>query len=172
LVLNLIIKKVVDFFNSYGISLDVAFLKLTFIILIQQLIVIFKSNSTRYIIREWFTRKEIPFYRWYSLTFLKNIGIQQILGLGIIASFTVITFPIGIWLSSFEVGKSYPVVNMIGGIIQLITFPITINIMVNILQEMELNYRTKIGIIIIVLSKLLVILGCYYLYIGNRSEIV
>jgi hypothetical protein len=86
----------------------------------------------------------------------------------IIASFTVVTFPLGIWLSSFNMGESYPIMNIVTASINLVTFPITLSIMRNI-DNFQFNSKTLTGIALIVLSKLIIIVGLYVMYLGNQE---
>ena len=142
-------------------------MKLSFIVLLRTLIAGMKLNVTRWIVKNWFSSGELYFVKWYSWEFISKLNYIRVLGLIIIASFTLITFPIGMWLASFEMSKSFPIINMIGGLMQFITFPINVFIMNKILMEMSINNTTIMGIIIIELSKILTIIGCYLLYVGN-----
>ncbi len=146
-------------------------MKLSILVFIQTIIATFKLNVTRWIIKNLFSRGEIPLGKWYSLEFLLSLNIPKILGLIIIASFTLITFPLGVWIASFKLGYSFPIMNMLGFAIQFITFPINIFIMNTILVEMAINNKTVFGIIIIEISKILGIIGCWLLYIGNKGVI-
>lgn len=147
--------------------IDKTVLKMTLILLAIQLVATFKNNTTRYIIREWFTKGELQFWKWFNPNFLFNLSFKQIFGLAVIASFTLITFPLGIWLGSFSLAKSYPIINMVGAILNLTTFPITLYLMNNVLNEFEYNGKTALGIALIILSKLIIILGCWLMYKGG-----
>jgi hypothetical protein len=134
-----------------------------------RIIAIVKNQSTRYIIREWFSRGELT-----ALQFLSNIPSftpRQLLGLGLIASFTALTFPLGVWLGSFSMDKSYPITNIITAILNLVTFPITLYSMSRILNELEFNPKVYSGISLIVVSKLIFIVGCWLMYRGNLNEL-
>lgn len=150
-------------------KIDITMLKLVFITLAMQLVALAKNNSQRWIVREWFTKGEIPFLKWFQIDFLLHLSTQQILGLGIIAAFTFVTFPLGIWMGSFGIGKSYSIMNIVGAAVNLITFPLAIHAMVNVLGELELNRTTWIGIWLIVASKLIIMAGCWLMYIGNNG---
>jgi hypothetical protein len=140
--------------------------KIITVLLALQLVAILKNNSTRYIIREWFSKGELTAMQFITKNLL-HLSPKQFLGLGIIASFTMITFPLGIWLGSFKMGWSYPIMNIVTASLNLITFPITLYSMSKVMNELEFNNKTWIGIGIIVLSKLLIILGCWFMYRGN-----
>lgn len=141
--------------------------KLSALVFSRTMIGISKLTVTRWIIKNWFTSGELPLGNWYSWGFISQLNYQRIFGLIVIASFTLVTFPIGVWLASFEMSKSFPIINMIGSTMNFITFPINIFFMNKILVEMAINKTTMFGIIIIELSKILTFVGCYFLYIGN-----
>jgi len=147
--------------------IDKTVIKLGLILLAIQLVGVFKQNITRFIIREWFTKGELRFIEWFKISFLLNITPKQILGLVIIASFTLLTFPLGIWMGSFSVGKTYPITNMIGAGLNLLTFPVNLYLMVKVLDEMELNQKTVLGIGLIVLSNIIIMMGCWLMYKGG-----
>jgi hypothetical protein len=140
--------------------------KIILIMLSLQLTAILKNNTTRYIIREWFSKGELTAMQFITKNIF-SLSMKQFLGLGIIACFTMITFPLGIWLGSFKMGWSYPVTNMITSTLNLVTFPITLYTMNKVLNEMEFNNKTWLGVGLIVVSKLLLIVGCWFMYRGN-----
>jgi hypothetical protein len=142
---------------------------IAFIFFLQQLIVILKKNSTRWIIKNWFTSGEIVFTKWYSIEFLRSLTTQRIVGLGIIASFTLITFPLGIWLASYSTGVSVPITLLLSTGISFFTFPLTIWTMSRVLNEFSLNQTTITGCLIIEFSKFLVLWGGWLLYIGGNK---
>lgn len=144
-------------------------IKISAIVLAQQLISVFKQNYQRWVIKNQFTTGELSIIRMFSWDFLNNLTINQVVWLGGIALFTFATFPLGVWLSSFDMGASYPVMNMLGATINLATFPTALYMMHNVLGELEYTTDTKIGITIIVASKLLLILGCWLMYRGNNG---
>ena len=144
-------------------------IKLSFLVFLQTLIATIKLNITRWIIKNWFTVGELPLGKWYSWEFISNLNSYRIFGLMVIASFTLITFPLGIWIGSFKLGVSYPIINIIGASMQFIMFPLNIFIMNKILTEMVINKTTLIGIVIIEISKILTGVGCWFLYLGNEG---
>lgn len=142
-------------------------MKLSILVFSRTMVSILKLNVTRWIIKNWFTAGELPLGKWYTWSFISQLNLQRLFGLGVIASFTLVTFPIGVWLASFEMSKSFPIINMIGGTMNFITFPINIFFMNKILVEMAINKTTMLGIIIIEISKILTVVGCWFLYVGN-----
>jgi hypothetical protein len=140
--------------------------KIIGIMLLLQLVAVFKNTTTRYIIREWFSRGELS-----ALQFLRNVihfTPKQLTGLAIIASFTLITFPLGVWLGSFPMNKSYAITNIVTATMNLVTFPVTLYTMSRVLNELEFNSKVWTGISLIVLSKLIIILGLWFMYKGSE----
>lgn len=150
-------------------KIDAALFRIGLIVLAQQLIAVFKQNYQRWVIKTQFTTGELSIMRMFSWDFLSTLTLSQVLWLGGIALFTFATFPLGVWLSSFDMGASYPVMNMLGAAINLMTFPTAIYMMHDVLGELEYTTNTKLGIAIIVVSKLLLILGCWFMYQGNNG---
>ena len=150
-------------------NLDPTLIKLSVLVLAQQIISILKHNSQRFIIREWFTHSELPFLQWFKPEFLLHLTGRQVFGLGVIAAFTLVTFPLGIWMGSFNIGKSYAVTNMVGTIVSLATFPVTLYTMAVILEELKLNQTTWWGIGLIAVGQFVILGGCWLLYTGNNG---
>lgn len=137
--------------------------------MIQYLIGIFKSNITRWIIRTFFTGGELPLAKWYTKEFLLALNIPRITGLIAIASFTAITFPLGIWIASFELNKSFPVSRLLGIGIYMATFPVNIYIMNQKLQEFTLTRNSVSGIILTEIGYAIALLGAYFMWRGNNG---
>jgi len=78
-------------------NFDQVTVKLTLLIVAQQLIAIFKTNITRWLIKTFFTTGELPLAKWYTIEFIQTLNLSRILSLGVIASFTLVTFPLGLW---------------------------------------------------------------------------
>ena len=148
---------------------DSTLIKLSLLVLAQQIIGIAKHNSQRLIIREWFTKGELPFLQWFKIEFLLHLSGRQIFGLGVIAAFTLVTFPLGIWMGSFNIGKSYAVTNMVGTIVSLATLPVTLYTMAVVLKELKLNQTTWWGIGLIAVGQFVILGGCWLLYVGNNG---
>lgn len=146
------------------IEISKAVWRMSLIILAVQVVAIFKSSTVRYIIREWFSSGELNILKFGDLVL--KITPQQIMGLGIIASFTIISFPLGVWMGSFKMGEAYAIRNLVGSLVNLITLPFTLWTMRN-LNEFAFNNETKAGLGIIVLAKILIIIGTALLYLGN-----
>jgi len=80
-------------------KLDKVFLTLTLLIFAQQLIAVFKQNITRYLIKTFFTEGRLPMARWYTMEFINSLNLQRVASLGIIATFTAVTFPLSLWIT-------------------------------------------------------------------------
>lgn len=145
-------------------------IKLSILVVIQQILSVFKLNVTRWIIKSQFTKGELSLFKWYSWNFISALNVGKVLGLIIIASFTLITFPLGIWIASYKLGISYPIMNIMGAGINMITFPINILIMNRAIQEMAINKYTITGMGLVEISKIIIIIGCWFLYLGNLER--
>jgi hypothetical protein len=141
--------------------------KIVLIVFLIQLVATFKNGTTRHIIKNWFTTGELSFFAWFQ-KYVWNLSVKQIFGLMIIASFTVVTFPLGIWLSSFKMQDSYAIMNIVTATINIVTFPVTLYMMKSI-DKFQFNARSISGIALIVLSKLIIICGLWFMYQGNKS---
>ena len=150
-------------------SISNIFTRIGFIVLLQQLVAIFKQNYQRWVIRTHLSEGELSIMKMLSTEFLSTLTVYQVVWLGSIALFTLATFPLGVWLGSFDIGASYPIMNIIGASINLLTFPVALYTMSHVLGELELNQSTWTGIALIIVSKLIIILGCWYMYIGNNG---
>ncbi len=149
--------------------MDYILSRIGLIVLAQQLVSVFKQNYQRWVIRTHFTSGELSIMKMFSVEFLSSLSWTQIFWLGGLALFTLVTFPLGVWLSSFNMGSSYAGMNMIGAAINLVTFPVAIYTMSTVLGEMQLNRTTWFGISLVVLSKLIIIIGCWFMYQGNNG---
>lgn len=148
---------------------DPLLIKLSLLIFAQQFIAIFKTNITRWLIKTFFTTGELPLAHWYTPEFIQALNLSRIASLAVIASFTIVTFPLGMWIASYKVGQSYPVIRMIGGIMLLVTFPANIYAMSHILQELPLNPQTILGALIIEASHALLVVGAWIMYNGANG---
>ena len=150
-------------------ELDTAFIKLTFLILLQQIIAVFKTNITRWIIKTFFTAGEMPIGKWYTWEFISALNTSRVFGLVAIASFTLITFPLGIWIASFKLNRSFPVIRIVTASVLMVSFPINLYIMSQKINEMPINQNTLIGAGIIELSYLILVIGSWYMYQGANQ---
>jgi len=143
--------------------------KLVGLFIIQTFITTFKTNITRFIIRNYFSKGEIPITKWFTLSFILSLNVSKVLGLIIIASFTLITFPLGIWIASFSVGKSYPVLRFMGGIVNLISLPLNIYMMNKVLNELPINKITVTGFILHEVAFIILLISAYFMYKGGLT---
>lgn len=148
---------------------DPLLIKLSLLVLAQQFIAIFKTNITRWLIKTFFTTGELPLAKWYTWAFIQSLNLSRVISLAVIASFTLVTFPLGMWIASHRVGLSYPVIRMIGGLMLLVTFPANIYTMNRVLQELPLNPQTILGAIIIEASHAILVVGAWIMYNGANG---
>jgi hypothetical protein len=96
-----------------------------------------------------------------------GLSWQQVLGLIIIASFTLITFPLGIWIGSFKLGISIAVSSMIAYAASFVTFPLNTFIMNKFVGEFVYNNTTYLGILLLEGTQVMGVLGWFLVYQGN-----
>lgn len=145
------------------------FRKICGILILQKIVALVKNNSTRWIIKNWFTSGELHFTKWYDWGFISNLNNQRIMGLIIIASFTAITFPIGIWLGSYKTSLTVPISLIFSTVISFFTFPLTLWTMHKVLDEFPINQTTITGALIIEASKFILLYGSWLLYKGGTQ---
>jgi len=143
--------------------------KLLIIAFLQQIIGLSKNTVTRWIVRELFTAGELPMAKWYTWEFLASLNKARVIGLLIIASFTLVTFPLGIWQSSFKIGWGYSMNRLVNSCFNLFLFPVNIYLMAVTLDEFQINNMTKLGIIGQTLGTVIMIISAYLMYQGNQT---
>lgn len=134
---------------------------------LQQIVNMIKNLSDRYIIRELLSfGKELPIWKLLSIEYLKQLTLKQVLGLGIIASFTLVTFPIGVWLDSFSKQVSMPIDNIITVAIQMLLFPVNLFLINKTLSEFPITNKIIMGIMLIEIAYFIIIVGWVVIYYG------
>ncbi|MDH5634191.1 MAG: hypothetical protein OEY30_00020 [Candidatus Bathyarchaeota archaeon] len=141
---------------------------LAFLTLLREAVAVIRTNVTRYLIKNNISPFEIPFWKWFTWEFIKTLGLKQLLSLLAIASFTFITFPLGIWISSFSAGSFVPITSIITGIIGMVMFPVNLYSLSKTVHEITFNHQTIMGIVIVEIGTVIGIVGFYFIYLGNR----
>ena len=139
------------------------------LIAIQYILGIVRTTSTRYIVKTQFTGGEFPLSQWFNLNFLTSLTIWQVLGLILIASFTLFTFPLGIWIGSFKLGLSEPIYAIITLSINLFVYPMNLLVINKAIGEMMFTNQTYLGLFIVEASQLIMALGFWFIYQGNQG---
>lgn len=148
--------------------IDSNLVKLSVLTIVLRLVATFKNNITRWIIKNWFTSGELPLAKWYTWEFIQALNAQRVFGLIVIASFTLITFPLGMWIASFRASDSWAVQNIIGYIVGGLVLPVNLFIMNKYINEMQFNRTTILGGVIVEVGCLAFIVGSYLIYRGNK----
>ena len=151
-------------------KIDHVALTLTLLFFAQQLIAVFKQNLTRYLIKTHFSENTIPLGKWYTIEFIQSLTFSRLLSLGIIAAFTLVTFPLGIWIASFSMADSFPMIRVIRGCLLLVTFPLNFYTMSKVLNEMPINRNTLLGGAVMWVSYALLAVGSYIMYQGANTQ--
>ena len=148
---------------------DKIFVVLTVLIFAQQLIAVFKQNITRYLIKTFFTDGRLPMARWYTMEFINALNFQRVASLSIIAAFTLVTFPLGIWIASYGLNQSFPIIRIISGSVLMLSFPVNFYTMSKVLNEMPINQNTILGAVIMEVSYAILVLGSWVMYQGAKT---
>jgi len=138
------------------------------ILAIRQVESIFQQNVTRYLIKTHISPKELPMWKWFSINFIKTLRLPQILSLMAIASFTLFTFPLGIWLQSFRAGTFLPLGYLFGAVVSLFAIPLSLWSLHKTVGEITFNHQTIVGLVIVELATLILVVGWWLIYVGNQ----
>jgi len=149
-------------------KIDAVFIKLTLLLLLQQFVAIFKNTITRWIIKNLFTAGELPLGEWYSIEFLQALNYSRVAGLVVIASFTLVSFPLGMWIASYSMNNSYPVTRIVNAAMSFVTFPLNFFLMSKVLNEMPVNRQTLSGAFLVLFAQAIMILAGWQLYQGGK----
>jgi len=128
-----------------------------------------KNIVTRWVVKYKFTRGELPVGTWYSPKFLIELGIERLFWLGVIASFTAVTFPIGMQLSSYKLDDAFPLTRIMTGVISLVVIPIGFWTAHSVIGEMPINRMTLTGLGVCMVSYLLLIAGGWLMLKGGQA---
>jgi len=129
----------------------------------------FHTAITRYIIKTLISVKEIPMWNWFRWSFISGLGWKGFAGLAVIGSFTLITFPLGMWISSFDAGLFYPLSNLYSTIMGMFLIPLNIWTFNKTVHEIPFNRATIMGIVVLEVSSLITIVGWYLIYAGSKG---
>ena len=133
---------------------------------VQKIINNTKGFITRWVVRDKITNKELPFYKWFNPSFLLEHGVGNAFWFLFIASFTALTFPIGLQISSYNLSKSFPSLRIINGLISLVVMPYGFYVASKVLNELPINKYTVGGLILCEISYMLIMIGGYLMTMG------
>lgn len=122
---------------------------------------------TRYLIKNYISAEEVPFWKWFSPKFLLSLQLPQILSLLIIAGFTLVTFPLGVWQSSFSAAAFFPLTNIFYATITLFLLPFQLWGFNKTVGEFTFNQQTVLGLAIVEVAVALSIVGWWFIYQAN-----
>ena len=148
--------------------IDELVIKIGGLVFLQNILAIVKINVTRFIIKTQFSNSEIPLSAWFSWNFIQTLNYSKFLGLGLIAVFTLVTFPLGVWIGSFKLGLALPIVNAVGLVTLMITDPLNLIVVNRTLNEMNPSSRTGLGIVLLEVGYCILILAWYFIYTANQ----
>lgn len=143
-------------------------IKAFLLLIIQNGLARLKPIYDRYIIRDVLSKgKELPAGRWFDIKFWESLSLSQLLAVGSLAAFKLVTFPLGVWIGSFSLVLTYPITHLIGNISAIIFHPIMLFIANKGLDEFVINTKTVIGLTIVMASLVLGAIGWYLIYVGS-----
>jgi len=140
------------------------------LMLLQQAINRLKPLYDRFIIRDILSHgKELPAGSWFNISFWRAMSLPQILGVLSLAAFTLVTFPLGIWVGSFSLVVTYPFGNMLGNLAALLIHPIMLFVANKGLNEFVVNRTTMLGFGIVMVSLAGGAIGWYLILKGGNA---
>ena len=124
-----------------------------------------KRLADRYLLKRFFTDKEMPMTKWYDLKFLTNLDLSQLGTLAFFASSTLVTFPLNVWITSFEIGKSQTVMMLFNGIVSIVLIPAFFYTAWKVHGEFNFfDSKVLLGLVIVEMGQILIIVGSYLLH--------
>lgn len=142
--------------------------KILLLLIAQRLERVLQSTVSRYIIRNHLSDfKELPIWKLLSWSYVKSLTLSKLFGLGVIASFTLVSFPLGVWIGSFAINKYLPLSNAMAYSIEIFTVPLMLFVFNKFLSEMELNRSVLIGLGLVEVGYFVVAVGWFMIYRGN-----
>lgn len=143
-------------------------LKLLLLLTARKLEEVIHSVVSRYIVKHILSdMKELPMWKMLSWTYIRNLTLTQLAGLAVIASFTIITFPLGVWISSFSANKYYPLSAVFSHLIAIVLIPLNLFAFNKVVNEMKFTQTTFLGLLIIEVAMILGAIGWFLIYKGN-----
>lgn len=143
-------------------------LKLGGLVAFQQVVSMIRVIVTRFIIKTQFSASEVTLMSWFTWDFINSLSVGRVVGLGIIAGFTLITFPLGVWIGSFKLGLAIPVIYMVGFAASMLIDPLNLFVINKTLGEMNLSNKTLGGLLIVEIGYAIIIGGYWFIYSSNQ----
>lgn len=147
------------------IKLDSTFWKLLGLVFAVQVVAVVKTNVSRWLLRSYFPGG-VGLRQWFHLSYWMGLGWGQLGTLLVIASFTALTFPIGVMISSHVMSKSFTIMRIATIGSYLLSFPISIYTMAYRMEEFPLNDTTIAGALIMWGAYILAFFGAWVMYSG------
>lgn len=143
--------------------------KVVIVRLLQYFETIFHSTVSRYLIKNFISGGgELHFLKWFSWTFLKSLDAKALLSLAGIASLTLISFPLGVWMGSFNTSVSFPITNLLNTAIGMFMIPFNIWTLSKTVNEMNFNSTVLTGVLIVEVASVIAVYGWYVIYTGSK----
>lgn len=110
---------------------------------------------------------KIPMLMWFDWKYLSSRSLVQYLSLAFMAGFTLLTFPLGIWIQSFEAWKYWSTQGMLAGVLSLIFTPLTALGFWGAVNEMKFTNATIFGFILVEIGIGVGVVGWFFVGQGN-----
>jgi hypothetical protein len=138
--------------------------------IIRQVEQMIQDIVSRYLVKYHITQGvELPLWKLLSWDFIKHLTLGQVLSILGIASFTLVTFPLGVWLASFSSASYIPVFGMFTGAINIFLIPLHVYGMNQAVKEINFNSKTTQGLLIIEVANVLMIVGWWFFWRGQQK---
>jgi len=142
---------------------------LIFLLIVQVVISMTNTVYTRWVIKNVISPGgQLPMTQWFSWNFIGHLSSYQFLGILGIFSFSIVTFPLGIWIMSYSAGMFIPMQAIIGGIMGIVTVPLDLYLISKTVGEITFNRTTMIGLGILETCQIVGIFAWCLIYFGNR----
>lgn len=146
-------------------------IKLLILLVVRQAESIFQDWTSRWIIKYHLSDGlELPIWKLLSWQFIRNLTLRQIASIAALASFTLFTFPMGVWIASFSAAVYFPLQCMFLVALSIITTPLQLWGFKQTVKEIVFNQTTINGLILIEISYVVCVVGWWFIYQGQQQS--
>jgi hypothetical protein len=145
-------------------------LRLLILLIARQIEQMIQDIISRYLVKYHITQGlELPLWKLLSWDFIRNMTLKQILSILGIASFTVITFPLGVWLASFSSAMYIPIFGMFTAAINMLLIPVHLWGMNKAVKEISFSSTFMLGLLIIEIASVGMIAGWWFIWRAQQT---
>lgn len=136
------------------------------ILFVQALIHRTRPLVERYVIRDYANFENLGLKTVFSVEFYKNLSIKQIGSIFSLASWRLVTYPLGLLVSSQSLQITYAASLAIGNAFELFFIPLNLFIINRGLGEFVWNTKTSIGLVVVLVGMATASAGWYIMHTG------